>query len=185
MNVIVVPLFIVDVVVLFVLLLGSMWSVALPEKRIWPPPGRQSWQYISAWTCFYLAFASNAALFILDWNSWILTDVTRLILGIPLGVIGAVLLCWGVATLGVGNTSGLQRGFKTTGPYRFTRNPQYLGDMILFMGLSLVANSTYLWIAHALLILVFVITPLAEETWLEEQYGEIYLEYKRNTARFL
>ncbi len=88
-NVIVVPLFIVDVVVLFVLLLGSMWSVALPEKRIWPPPGRQSWQYISAWTCFYLAFASNAALFILDWNSWILTDVTRLILGIPLGVIGA------------------------------------------------------------------------------------------------
>ena len=185
MNVIVVAVFTVDVIVLFILLLGSMWSVASPEKRIWPPPGRQSWQYMSAWAGFYLVFTSNAALFFLDWNSWILTDVTRLILGIPLSVVGALLLSWGCATLGVANTSGLQRGFISTGPYSFTRNPQYLGDMILFMGLSLVANSTYLWITHALLILVFVITPLAEETWLEEQYGEVYLAYKRNTARFL
>ena len=189
MNVVTVLVFILDVAISFILLLGSMWSIAFPGRRIWPPPGRQSWQYRLAWTCFYLAFTLNAALFILDWDTWILTDGTRLILGIPLGVIGVTLLSWGIATLGIGNTSGLQRGFTTAGPYRFTRNPQYLGDMMLFMGLSLVANSTYLWITHALLILVFILTPLAEETWLEEEYGEEYLEeyleYKRNTARFL
>lgn len=60
--------------------------------------------------------------------------------------------------------------FKSADPYRFTRNPLYLGEMALFLGLSVIGNSLlYLWIAHALLILVFVVTPLAEEIWLEER----------------
>ena len=46
-------------------------------------------------------------------------------------------------------------------------------------------NSMLLWIAHALLILVFVIAPMAEEPWLEEQYGEAYREYRRGVPRFL
>jgi protein-S-isoprenylcysteine O-methyltransferase Ste14 len=57
--------------------------------------------------------------------------------------------------------------------------------MILFIGLSLSANSLYLWITHSLTVLVFAVTPWAEEAWLEEQYGEEYLEYKRGTSRFL
>jgi protein-S-isoprenylcysteine O-methyltransferase Ste14 len=71
------------------------------------------------------------------------------------------------------------------GPYRFTRNPQYLGDGLLFIGLSLIANSLHLWITHALLVLVFVLAPLTEEQWLEEQYGQTYAEYKRSVPRFL
>ncbi len=94
-------------------------------------------------------------------------------------------MSWGVVTLGVRNISGLKDAFNTSGPYRFTRNPQYLGDLILFVGLSLIANSNHLWITHILLILVFVIKPLAEETWLEDQYGETYRSYKRDTVRFL
>ena len=81
--------------------------------------------------------------------------------------------------------SGLKEGFVSSGPYRFTRNPQYLGDMILFIGLSVIVNSLYVRIIHALMILVFAIAPLAEETWLEDQYGEVYREYKRATSRFL
>ncbi len=57
--------------------------------------------------------------------------------------------------------------------------------MILFVGLSLIANSLYLWVTHVLTIMVFAVTPLAEETWLEDQYGEEYTEYKRGTSRFL
>jgi len=100
-------------------------------------------------------------------------------------LLGALLAAWGIATLGARNTSGLADGFVSTGPYKFTRNPQYVGDMILFVGLSVVANSLYLWIAHILLVLVFLVTPLAEEMWLEEQYGGAYVSYKRGTAWFL
>ncbi|MGB2964037.1 MAG: PEMT/PEM2 methyltransferase family protein [Anaerolineales bacterium] len=109
----------------------------------------------------------------------------RFILGIPLILIGSMLLLWGIRTLGTINTSGVGDGFIQDGPYRFTRNPQYLGDMMLFIGLSIMANSGYLWVTHILLILIFLITTLAEECWLVEQYGETYLEYLGKTSRFL
>ncbi len=178
-------IFVADVLILFVLLSGVSWSIVLPEKRIWPPPGKHSLQYWLAWVCFYSVFTLNAAIIILDWNSWIFKSNLRLIIGIPLALIGGLLVSWGINTLGTKNTSGLEGGFVSTGPYRFTRNPQYLGDMILFLGLSLISNSLFLWITHILLILVFVLTPLAEETWLEDLYGEEYTEYKKGTPRFL
>lgn len=177
--------FTVDVAILLVLLTGALWSVAYPARRLWPPPARRSWQHRLTWAFFYTVFGLNAALLILDWNSWIFESNLRFVLGVPLVLIGALLVAWGVATLGTQNTSGLKDRFVTAGPYAFTRNPQYMGDMILFVGLSLIANSLYLWIAHVLLILVFAIAPIAEEIWLEEQYGEQYIQYKRETSRFL
>ncbi len=121
-------LFVPDVLILTVLLIGTMWSVAYPAKRIWPPPGSRSWQYRLTWASFYLVFALNAALLILDWNSWLFETNLRLIVGIPLALIGALLVSWGVATLGARNTSGLTGGLVSSGPYRFTRNPQYSGS---------------------------------------------------------
>jgi protein-S-isoprenylcysteine O-methyltransferase Ste14 len=178
-------LFFVDVVILMVLLMGALWSVAIPSKRIWPPPGRRSWQYRLTWASFYLVFAINTVLFFLDWNTWVLKNTMRFIIGIPLAIIGVLLVSWGIAALGARNTSGIKDGFVMSGPYTFTRNPQYLGDMVLFLGLSIVANSLNLWIVHILLIMVFTITPLAEKPWLEEKYGQDYRQYKIETSRFL
>ncbi len=177
-------LFAVDVIILMVLLIGTVWSVAFPDRRIWPLQ-RHSWKYILTWACFYSIFALNAALFVLDWNSWIFPSQLRLVVGVPLALIGGLLVGWGVATLGIRNTSGLKQRFVSSGPYRFTRNPQYLGDMVLFVGLSVIANSLFLWVAHALIIFVFAAAPLAEEPWLEDQYGDTYKEYRRRTPRFL
>ena len=185
MSLIVELIFIVDVVALFVLLIGAIWSVAVPNKRIWPPPSKRTWQHLSTWFLFYLVFSLNTLLMVLDWNSWLFDDPLRLIIGIPLALIGTFLLIWGVRTLGARNTSGLSDGFIREGPYRFTRNPQYLGDMMLFVGLSILANSLVLWVAHILLILVFAITPLAEEDWLKDQYGDVYRSYFEGTSRFL
>ncbi len=177
--------FALDVTVSLLLVAGSVWSIAVPKRRIWPPPGERSWQYVLTWTCFDMAFLGNAALFVLDWDSWFLHGDFRFFLGVPLAAVGASLVSWGVATLGVRNTSGLPKRFVRKGPYRFTRNPQYLGDIALFLGLSVIANSLDLWITHALLILVFLMIPRAEEAWLKEQYGEVYEAYRKETRRFL
>jgi protein-S-isoprenylcysteine O-methyltransferase Ste14 len=109
----------------------------------------------------------------------------RLLLGLPLAVLGVSLVTWGIATLGVRNTSALPNGFVSSGPYAFTRNPQYVGDITLFLGVSIVANSELVLITHLLTSLVFVVAPLAEEPWLEEQYGEPYREYRARVPRFL
>ena len=76
-------------------------------------------------------------------------------------------------------------GEESTGPYRFILNPQYLGDKFLCLGLSIIASSQLLWIVRALLALVLIITPLSEEVWLKEQYGEEYEGHRRGTPRFL
>ena len=178
-------LFAIDLVALFLMLAGIVWSVVRPSRRIWPPPGGRSWQYIVTWVCFFAACGLNACLLFLDWNSWVFAGNLRFLLGIPLALLGGLLAIWGVATIGRKNSSGLRDGFVASGPYRFTRNPQYLGDNVLFLGLSIIANSELLWVTHALLALVFIITPLSEEVWLKEQYGEEYERYRRDTPRFL
>lgn len=178
-------LFVADVVVHYLLLLAMVWSIAFPSKRIWPPPNKQSWQYILIWTLFYLALTLNILLLVLDWNSWIVPSQVRVFVGIPVIIIGSLLVTWGFATLGIKNTSGIKNEFIIDGPYRFTRNPQYLGDMILFAGISLLSNSIYVSIVHVLGGIVFLIAPLTEEVWLEEQYGDQYAQYKNVTARLL
>jgi protein-S-isoprenylcysteine O-methyltransferase Ste14 len=178
-------LFIVDLIIHYILLIGIVWSVAFQHKRIWPPPKKSSWQYTSTWFLFYLAFILNGSFIFLDWNTWLFNSNARFLLGIPIAIIGALLVSWGIFTLGVKNTSGRKDGFMTKGPYRFTRNPQYFGDMLLFIGLILISNSLFLLITNMLLILVFAITPLAEEIWLEETYGDEYKKYKTFTSRFL
>ncbi len=178
-------IFVVDILFLYILMTAIVWSIAFPQKRIWPPPSERSWQKHLVWTCFYIIFLTNGLLIFFDWNSWTFTTPLRFVLSIPLVVIGALFLLWGMRKLGMRNTSGASSGLVEDGPHRFTRNPQYLGDIVLFIGISLGANSLFLWVTHGLLILVLLITPWAEEVWLEEKYGKEYLDYKQKTSRFI
>ena len=178
-------IFTVNIIVIFLLLASIVWSVVRPDRRVWPPPGRRSWQYALTWIGWCTAIALNACLLFLDWNSWIFAGDLRFLLGIPLALLGGLLAIWGIVTIGWTNSTGVRDGFSPSGPYRFTRNPQYLGDNVLFLGLSIIANSQLLWITHALLALLFIIAPLSEEVWLKEQYGEEYERYRREAPRFL
>jgi len=166
------------------LLTGAVWCVAFPERRIYPMTSKGV-VYYAMWLMFWFVFGSHFALVLLDWNTGAWSSPLRLFLGIPIALLGGSLVSWGIATLGVRNTSALPDGFITAGPYGFTRNPQYVGDILLFVGTALIANSELVLITHALTCLVFVVAPLAEEPWLEEQYGEPYRAYLTRVPRFL
>ena len=178
-------LFGVAVLILATMLAGAVWSAAVPDRRLWPPPGRGSWQHLLTWTGFWMVIGINVLLLLMYWNSWVFQSPLRFIVGVPLVTLGGLLATWGVATVGWKNTSGLKGGLVASGPYRFTRNPQYVGDIVFFVGVSVIANSLLLWITHLLLALVFAVVPLTEERWLEEQYGEKYREYRGRVRRFL
>lgn len=55
-------LFGVAVVILLGALAGAVWSAAVPEKRLWPPPGRRSWPYVLNWAGFYAVCGINVLL---------------------------------------------------------------------------------------------------------------------------
>jgi protein-S-isoprenylcysteine O-methyltransferase Ste14 len=73
-----------------------------------------------------------------------------------------------------------------TGPYRFTRNPIYIGLSAIYLGIAALAGS--LWIAllvvPALLVLHFGVV-LREEAYLERRFGEEYRAYRTRVRRWI
>jgi protein-S-isoprenylcysteine O-methyltransferase Ste14 len=72
-----------------------------------------------------------------------------------------------------------------TGPYRFTRNPMYLGHLIFLTGLAVT-----LWSWFAVLILVgrgiwFHRRVLHDEQRLQTLFGEEYAGYRRRVKRWI
>ena len=131
-----------------VLLGGAVWSVAFPSRRVYPMSVKGMFYY-AMWAMFWFVFGTNFALVLLDWNTGIWDSPQRFVLGVPVALLGGSLVSWGIGTLGVRNTSALPDSLITSGPYAFTRNPQYVGDILLFSGVTIIANSELVLITHA------------------------------------
>jgi len=74
----------------------------------------------------------------------------------------------------------------TSGPYRYTRNPMYLGMVLMLLGLSLMFSLEWgviltpvLWFALDQLIIA------REESYLTAKFGEPYREFLGRTRRWL
>ena len=72
------------------------------------------------------------------------------------------------------------------GPYRFTRNPDYIGQALLCAGLGLLfdAPAVLAGTVLALLVVHWTVVP-REERFLEQRFGERYREYRRRVPRWL
>ena len=74
----------------------------------------------------------------------------------------------------------------TKGPFRFTRNPMYLGLVTMLIGVSILLGSySPLFIIPVLFVILHTQFVLREEKWMEGWFGERYLEYKSKTPRWL
>jgi protein-S-isoprenylcysteine O-methyltransferase Ste14 len=73
----------------------------------------------------------------------------------------------------------------TEGLYRFTRNPTYIGMILMQTGLGIACSSwLYLLLTVVLIILLNANLP-AEERYCLHRYGDDYLKYKNKTPRWL
>ena len=74
----------------------------------------------------------------------------------------------------------------TTGPYRVTRNPAYLGMALVYAGIAMLAGA--LWPFATLLPTLLVIDRgviAREERYLERKFGAEYTDYRRRVRRWL
>lgn len=111
-------------------------------------------------------------------------------IGIALVAAGLALDAWSLATLRRARTTILPWGradaLVTSGPFRFTRNPIYLGYALETAGLALAMGSWWTWIflaagIHAATTLVIA----REERHLRARFGEAYDVYRRRTRRWI
>lgn len=76
--------------------------------------------------------------------------------------------------------------FVATGPYRWVRNPMYLGNAVLAVGIGLLLSSpAYLSYTAALILVTHFYIVRVEEPRLRLRFGETYESYCGTTARWL
>ncbi|MFH1288817.1 MAG: isoprenylcysteine carboxylmethyltransferase family protein [bacterium] len=100
--------------------------------------------------------------------------------GIIFALMGVIIRIWACGYL------QKNKSVISSGPYRYTRNPLYLGSFIIGIG--------FFWAFHIILpglalivIFAYIYYPviLDEERILEEKFGEEFREYKRHVPRII
>ncbi len=73
----------------------------------------------------------------------------------------------------------------TSGPYRFSRNPLYLANLIIGLGLVAAANSLLCWLVFLIYFLVFYPATISkEQRRMAELFPLEYGEYERKVPLF-
>jgi protein-S-isoprenylcysteine O-methyltransferase Ste14 len=73
-----------------------------------------------------------------------------------------------------------------SGPYRLTRNPMYLGMLLLYLGVAFLFDITWaLVLTPVLVVLVGRLVIGKEERYLEATFGDDYRRYKTQVRRWI
>ena len=118
------------------------------------------------------------------------TSIPRAWVGGGLFVLAVALAIWAIVTI---RKAGTQfdvhkptTAIVENGPYRFTRNPIYLGMFLGQTGIAIGFDN--LWVLATLAPFYFVIrhgVVAREEAYLERKFGPVYLGYKSHVRRWL
>jgi protein-S-isoprenylcysteine O-methyltransferase Ste14 len=113
------------------------------------------------------------------------------LLGSVVTFLGESIRLWGVAYAGsltrVTGSVGAPAVIMA-GPYAFVRNPLYLGNILMYLGIALIANALIPWlplVAVCFFVVQYSLIVTLEEEFLEQEFGATYQEYRNNVPRFL
>lgn len=116
--------------------------------------------------------------------SWLIT-----LSGVAMYIGGFVLAIWSKNTMskswGVpGEHHKKQSKLVTEGPFGFSRNPIYLGFLMLYFGFA-IAIQSWAIILRIPLAIYFYKSAVREEKNLEKIFGKEYTKYKKRVPRFI
>jgi protein-S-isoprenylcysteine O-methyltransferase Ste14 len=101
-------------------------------------------------------------------------------------LIGCIVVALGLAVRAI--ASGQLRkneALATSGPYSYTRNPLYLGSILIAVGFAIAARSWWVWVVLLVLfIAVYVPVIRSEEAFLRSKFPDFEL-YTRRVPRIL
>lgn len=164
---------------------STTWSILRPDQRTYPPGPAHPWLNRVSQAAAAVVTLGVPALALIGWGGLALARELAFALGIvPFGL-GAWLSLSGVFTLGLERSTRTVAALELEGPYRFSRNPQYVGSILVFLGLSLLCGSALGLAGTALTAPWFLAMPFAEEPWLRETFGRPYEAYAARVPRFL
>lgn len=128
--------------------------------------------------------------------AWADLPVGRLYLAALVALAGLVLSVWSIVYMkrvGKGNpfdamgheVAPRTRHLMTDGPYKMSRNPMLTGTYLYYIGILIALLSWWALLVFAIIAAVMMLQVRSEEKRLEADFGQEYLDYKRNVRRFL
>lgn len=108
--------------------------------------------------------------------------------GIAIAALGVLIFAAAMVTMGDSWRAGIpekdKTGIVTTGIYRISRNPAFLGFDLIYLGI-LAAFFNYLHLFFALFAVIMLhLQILQEERFLTDTFGTPYVAYKKCTGRY-
>lgn len=122
------------------------------------------------------------------WASFSGATVDLLVVGIVFALVSAALRTWGTAYLGSGimQDATMQSGtIVAAGPYRYMRNPLYLGTWLHAVALALLMPPSGAIFTLAAVAAVVVALIAGEESFLAGSLGPAYADYRNAVPRLL
>ena len=122
---------------------------------------------------------------------WAHPTTASLFGGFLLALCGEAMRFWGVSIAGSETrTTGAVGGSRliVAGPFAYVRNPLYLGNIMLYCGVGIMANALVPWlliIAGTYFIFQYRMIVSSEEDYLIKTFGDEYAEYMKNVPRFV
>lgn len=123
---------------------------------------------------------------------WLDSSLTAVPIGAGVGLftIGIAIDLWAIFTLRKAGTTMMPnagaKALVTGGPFRFSRNPIYLGNTIALAGFALAVR--WGWLLFLIPVTVTAVTWLAisrEEAHLDRRFGDEWREYAKKVRRWL
>lgn len=111
-----------------------------------------------------------------------------IVIGIAMAGLGAFLRVWGTAYLGSGVVQSMDMraaGVMADGPYRYVRNPLYLGLWCMAAAITLLMPPTGALFTMAALTVFLLRLIFGEEAFLSKQLGDPYRVYCASVPRLI
>jgi len=137
--------------------------------------------------------------FLVAWllDRWLMFEIDGRGPGALQTAVGAVLLAgglslmgWALVTFARARTAIIPhrpaRVLVQEGPYRFTRNPMYVGLTAAYLGLAFALNAAWPLVMLPIVLLALVrLVVRREERYLVRKFGDVYADYGRHVRRWL
>jgi protein-S-isoprenylcysteine O-methyltransferase Ste14 len=163
-------------IIIVLLYMVGFWAPWTWTAGHYLPPAATAWLALSTWLAR------------LGWLPLEQATLLVTVVAILFGFVGAWLRVWGTAYLSAGVVhSAAMHGERmmAAGPYRYVRNPLYLGSWFFSASVAILMPPSGAVVSLLLLGLFYFRLILGEEAFLAGTIGESYLEYKTLVPRLV
>jgi protein-S-isoprenylcysteine O-methyltransferase Ste14 len=116
--------------------------------------------------------------------------VLSLVIGFIISLAGEMIRLWGVSWAGSETRTTRKVGgtfLIISGPFAHVRNPLYVGNILIYLGLGIMSFALFPYLQIAGLIYFFIqyyLIVKQEEKFLKEKFGKDFSEYLENVPAF-